>query len=68
MKAIIEINMDNNCFMDGSDELGRIFTQLASNHTARYLREDEDKNCSVWGLPILDINGNKVGELRVQAR
>ena len=59
MNAIIKINMDNAAFDDCPGvELARILVKLALN--AKWVSE------AGTVLPAYDVNGNKVGELRIE--
>lgn len=64
MEAQIKINMDNDAFKTAgpfNNELSIILRELADHLEERY------SNCgiSVDVLPILDSNGNRVGELEI---
>tara|TARA_R110002110_G_scaffold174917_2_gene378241 strand:- start:19 stop:222 length:204 start_codon:yes stop_codon:yes gene_type:complete len=60
MKAQIEINLDNDIFqLGGGIELGRLLHGLA---------EDVENNnaCNLGSyIPIIEINGNRVGEFEI---
>jgi hypothetical protein len=55
MKAVIKIQMDNAAFDELETELARILTEAANRLT----------NGSQTTFGLYDINGNKVGELKV---
>jgi hypothetical protein len=60
MKAQIKINLDNDIFqLGGGIELGRLLHSLA---------EDVENNnaCNLGSyIPIIDANGNRVGEFEI---
>ena len=60
MKAQIKINLDNDIFqLGGGIELGRLLHSLA---------EDIENNnaCNLGSyIPIIEINGNRVGEFEI---
>ena len=59
MKLKIEINLDNAAFdPTGTEEEVRILRGLADHLETRGTTRN-------WSKPLIDINGNKVGEARV---
>lgn len=62
MKVLIEINCDNSCFCDHNNaELSRILKETADLVVSdQWYSLDKDK------VALFDLNGNKVGELRIK--
>ncbi len=60
MKAQIEINLDNDIFqLGGGIELGRLLHSLAEDI-------ENDNACNLGSyIPIIEINGNKIGEFEI---
>ena len=60
MKATIEINLDNDIFqLGGGLELARLLRNLADD-------VENNNACNLGSyIPIIEINGNKVGEFEV---
>lgn len=59
MKLKVEIIMDNAAFGDGEDG-------TKHDEAARILRIAADKiESGAWAFGLLDINGNKVGQVKV---
>ena len=62
MTTRIKIAMDNDAFYDGpaGSELARILRHLADK--VEELQRDEELS-----LPIMDLNGNRVGTLEIES-
>jgi len=60
-KVIIEIDTDNAAFEDKSGELGRLFNDLATLAFSGEFDNETQRG-------IRDINGNKVGQIRIDEK
>lgn len=60
MKVQIEINVDNDAFVENPGrEFHRILTEMIVRHAVAWMTfEQEDE------IPLFDINGNRVGQLK----
>ena len=59
MKALIEINLDNDAFQRDGRELARVLRNVAEDVEACNVTNEGAYIC------IIDINGNKVGEFEI---
>ena len=59
MKAIIEINLDNDAFQRDGRELARVLRNVAEDVEACNVTSEGAYIC------IIDINGNKVGDFNI---
>jgi hypothetical protein len=59
MTLTIKVKMDNAAFEDDATEAERIVAELASSGCLQYMEKSDGGN-------LRDINGNIVGEWRVQ--
>ena len=60
MRADLSVHMDNAAFEDNPNELARILRELADK-----IEKDGGVTPSFTGLVARDVNGNKVGTLRI---
>lgn len=65
MKVLIEINCDNSAFQERG-ELHRIFDQLKEVVINKEYGLSKGQYYGLDCVAIFDINGNKVGELRIE--
>lgn len=66
MKYVVTIEMDNAAFEAmPSRELRRILRTVVERLQRRTLYQSE-RDRAVWEGPLLDVNGNIVGEARVE--